>query len=34
MRKALGRLGWFFGLWVASVTAIGAVAFIIRSWLL
>ena len=27
------RLGWFAGLWVASVAALGAVAYGIRFWL-
>jgi uncharacterized protein DUF2474 len=27
------RLGWFAGLWAASVLAVGALAFILRLWL-
>ena len=27
------RLGWFVGLWAASVAALAVVAFVIRSWL-
>lgn len=27
------RLAWFVGLWMAAVTVIGAVAWIIRFWL-
>ena len=33
MRQALSRLGWFVGIWVASVVAIGLVAACIRYWL-
>jgi len=33
MRQALSRLGWFVGLWAASVAAIGLVAACIRYWL-
>jgi hypothetical protein len=29
----LKRLGWFVGLWLASVLALGAVAMLIRFWL-
>jgi hypothetical protein len=28
------RLAWFIGLWLAGVTAVGAVAYLIRAWLL
>ena len=27
------RLGWFAGLWAASVATVGAVAYLIRWWL-
>ena len=27
------RLGWFVGLWAASVLAVGSVAYLIRWWL-
>ena len=27
------RLAWFVGLWVASVAALGAVAWLIRLWI-
>jgi hypothetical protein len=27
------RLGWMAAIWVASVSALGIVAFIIRAWL-
>jgi hypothetical protein len=27
------KLGWFAGIWTASVAALGAVAWVIRSWL-
>ena len=33
MRQSLVRLGWFVGLWAASVAALGAVSFVIRLWL-
>lgn len=33
MRQSLVRLGWFVGLWLASVTAIGLVALLLRAWL-
>lgn len=33
MRESLSRLGWFVGIWVASVAVIGLVAAIIRLWL-
>ncbi|WP_347812581.1 DUF2474 family protein [Sphingomonas sp. BK235] len=28
---AVGRLGWFVGLWLASITSLGLVAAVIRS---
>lgn len=28
------RLGWFFGIWLASVAAIAAMSLILRAWLL
>lgn len=28
------RLAWFVGLWAAGVAVVGAVAFLIRWWLL
>jgi hypothetical protein len=27
------RLGWFVGLWIAGVLAVGAVSLLIRLWL-
>lgn len=27
------RLGWFVGIWLASVLALGAVSMAIKSWL-
>jgi hypothetical protein len=27
------RLGWFIGLWVASVAVLGVIAYTIRFWL-
>jgi hypothetical protein len=33
MRGTLSRLGWFVGIWAASVVAIGLVAVFIRFWL-
>jgi hypothetical protein len=33
MRGTLSRLGWFVGIWTASVVAIGLVAVFIRLWL-
>lgn len=30
----LARLGWFVGLWAASVTALGAVSLLIRWWII
>lgn len=33
MRQGLARLGWFAGIWAASVAAIGLVAACIRFWL-
>lgn len=30
----LTRLGWFVGLWAASVTALGAVSLLIRWWII
>ncbi|WP_409197346.1 DUF2474 family protein [Jannaschia sp. W003] len=27
------RLLWFFGLWLASVLALGAVAWVLRLWI-
>lgn len=29
----LARLGWFFGIWAASVVALGAVSLLIRWWI-
>ncbi|MEO6389131.1 MAG: DUF2474 domain-containing protein [Croceibacterium sp.] len=28
------RLAWFVGIWALSVAALGAVALVLRSWLL
>ncbi len=33
MRVLFTRLGWFVGIWAASVFALGLVASIIRFWL-
>jgi hypothetical protein len=33
MRPALARLGWFVGIWAASVAALGLVSLLIRLWL-
>lgn len=27
------KLGWFFGIWLASVLALGAVSLTIKAWL-
>ena len=27
------RIGWFVGLWAASVAVIGAVAYLLRLWI-
>ena len=32
-RPLAARLAWFAGLWLASVGAVGAVAYAIRIWL-
>lgn len=31
--QALRRLAWFVGLWLASVGVIGAIALLIRWWI-
>lgn len=31
--RALRRLLWFVAIWAASVTVLGAVAFLLRLWL-
>ncbi|TJZ85151.1 MULTISPECIES: DUF2474 family protein [Paracoccus] len=33
MPAPLRKLGWFVGLWLASVAVIGTVAFLIRLWI-
>ena len=33
MRGTLARLGWFIGIWAASVAALGAVSMVLRYWL-
>jgi hypothetical protein len=33
MRQTLTRLGWFVGIWAASVLAIGAAAAVLKLWL-
>ena len=33
MRLSFVRLGWFVGLWAASVAVIGLVALLLRAWL-
>lgn len=33
MRRSLTRLAYFVAIWAASVTALGLVALILRSWL-
>jgi len=29
----LRQIGWFVGLWAASIAIVGAVAFVLRWWL-
>ncbi|MEM7566817.1 MAG: DUF2474 domain-containing protein [Pseudomonadota bacterium] len=29
----IGRLGWFVGLWAASIAALGVVAYAIKLWI-
>nr|WP_162623814.1 DUF2474 family protein [Paracoccus saliphilus] len=31
--QTLRRLAWFVGLWLASVAVVGAVALLIRMWI-
>ncbi|MYL99466.1 DUF2474 family protein [Novosphingobium sp. FGD1] len=33
MRASLAKLGWFFGIWAASVAALGLLSLILRRWL-
>lgn len=33
MRKGLVRLGWFAGIWAASVAALGLVSLLLKAWL-
>lgn len=33
MPGSLIRVGWFFGIWLASVLGLGAVSFVLRLWL-
>lgn len=33
MRENLRRLGWFALIWLASVAALGVVAWLIRLWI-
>lgn len=33
MRESLTRLGWFAGIWLASVIGLGAVSYVLRLWL-
>ncbi len=33
MRASLVRLGWFMGIWLASVVGFGAVSYALRLWL-
>ncbi|NIY71243.1 DUF2474 family protein [Marivivens donghaensis] len=28
-----GKVAWFVGLWLASVSALGVIAFVIRLWI-
>jgi len=28
------KLAWYFGLWLASVVAVGAVSLVLKAWLL
>lgn len=34
MPRGLSRIVWFVALWLASVAALGAVAWLIRLWIL
>lgn len=29
----LGKVAWFVGLWLASVSVLGIIAFVIRLWI-
>lgn len=33
MGQRLRRLGWFAGIWAASVAALGAISLLLRTWL-
>jgi len=33
MRASLVRLGWFMGIWLASVVGLGIVSYVLRLWL-
>jgi hypothetical protein len=33
VRRGIRRLGWFVGLWTASVLCVAALGFLIRFWL-
>jgi hypothetical protein len=33
MHGSLIRLGWFVGIWTASVAALGLVSLLLRAWL-
>ena len=33
MRSAPLRLGWFVGIWAASVATLGLASFLLRAWL-
>ena len=33
MRQTLRRLGWFVGIWLASVIVLAVVAMLLRAWI-
>jgi hypothetical protein len=34
MKRTITRLGWFIGIWAASVTALYAIAYVLRKIIL